>query len=148
MKDHEFREAVNRLRDVALQYRDADQLRERISTELRAVLAQEAGHVEEPAGMVVQCRYPRDSRYWEDGTPDELGLGTEYYEVRTLYTSPPAPVSVDAAKAFAKGFNTLESGEGKYRIVMQFAGRDDAWAAYKALSHMTSALDKVKELNQ
>ena len=38
LKDHQFRELVNRLRDVALKYNDADQLRERISTELRACL--------------------------------------------------------------------------------------------------------------
>ena len=38
LKDHEFRETVNRLRDTALQYRDAEQLRERISVELRACL--------------------------------------------------------------------------------------------------------------
>lgn len=48
-----------------------------------------------------------------------------------------APVAVDAAKAFAKGFNTLETVDGKYKIVMQFAGRDDAWAAYTALSKLT-----------
>lgn len=38
LKDHEFRELVNRLRDTAMQYRDKGQLRERISMELRACL--------------------------------------------------------------------------------------------------------------
>ena len=62
-------------------------------------------------------------------------------------TSQLAPVSVEAAKAFAKGFNTLETLDGKYKIVMQFAGHDDAWAAYTELSQMTDRLDKVKEPN-
>jgi hypothetical protein len=34
---------------------------------------------------------------------------------------------------FCKGFNTLETGGGKYKIVMQFSDRDDAWAAYNEL---------------
>lgn len=34
----------------------------------------------------------------------------------------------------SKGFNTLETVGGKYKIVMQFAVRDDAWAAYTELS--------------
>jgi hypothetical protein len=53
-----------------------------------------------------------------------------------------APVAVDAAKAFTKGFNTLETVDGKYKIVMQFAGRDDAWSAYTALSKLTASLAK------
>ncbi|MNR69054.1 hypothetical protein D3C85_1940220 [compost metagenome] len=53
-----------------------------------------------------------------------------------------------AAEAFAKGFNTLETIGGKYKIVMQFDGHDDAWAAYTALGNLTACLDKVKELNQ
>ena len=68
--------------------------------------------------------------------------------VTPLYTSPPAPVASDVAKAFAKGFNTLETGDGKYKIVMQFGDRDEAWDAYKSLNRMTARPDKVKELNQ
>lgn len=60
----------------------------------------------------------------------------------------PAPVAVEAAKAFAKGFSTLETAGGKYKIVMQFAGHDDAWAAYTELEKLTARLDGVKELNQ
>jgi len=48
----------------------------------------------------------------------------------------PAPLAVEAAKAFAKGFNTLESGDGKYRINMQFQSREDAWGAFTALAHL------------
>lgn len=47
-----------------------------------------------------------------------------------------APLAVEAAKAFAKGFNTLESGGGKYRINMQFQSREDAWGAFTALAHL------------
>lgn len=66
------------------------------------------------------------------------------WPVQPLYIS----TLIESAKAFAKGFNTLETIDGKYKIVMQFAGRDDAWAAYTELSQMTACLDKVKELNQ
>lgn len=38
LKDHEFRELVNRLRDIACEYVGSGQLRERISMELRACL--------------------------------------------------------------------------------------------------------------
>lgn len=36
-----------------------------------------------------------------------------------------------------KGFNTLETEGSKYKIVMQFAGHDDAWAAYTELATIT-----------
>jgi hypothetical protein len=70
-----------------------------------------------------------------DDVTDDEGSGE-------LYTSPPAPVSVDAAKAFAKGFNALEQAGGKYRINMQFANRDDAWAAYTSLGKLNASLAK------
>jgi hypothetical protein len=70
---------------------------------------------------------------------------TKGWPVSSLYAD---PVEMDAAKAFAKGFNTLEQAGGKYRINMQFANHDDAWAAYMALGKLTAGLDKVKELNQ
>lgn len=46
-----------------------------------------------------------------------------------LYAEQPAPV----ADPLAKGFTTLESDSGKYKIVTSFATRDDAWSAYRAL---------------
>lgn len=60
-----------------------------------------------------------------------------------LYCRPPeqvAPLAAEAAKAFAKGFNTLESGGGKYRINMQFQSREDAWGAFNVLA-------RLKQLN-
>lgn len=60
-----------------------------------------------------------------------------------LYCRPPeqaAPLATEAAKAFAKGFNTLESGSGKYRINMQFQSREDAWGAFNMLA-------RLKQLN-
>lgn len=38
MKDHEFRELVNQLRDIAVEYRDTQQLRERIAHAVSAVM--------------------------------------------------------------------------------------------------------------
>ncbi|WP_278939834.1 DUF4406 domain-containing protein [Pseudomonas helleri] len=50
------------------------------------------------------------------------------------------PLAAEAAKAFTKGFNTLESGGGKYRINMQFQSREDAWGAFNVLA-------RLKQLN-
>lgn len=36
-----------------------------------------------------------------------------------------------------KGFNTLQTGSGEYKIVMQFSDRDDAWAAYNEVGAIT-----------
>jgi len=77
---------------------------------------------------VTQCRYPRDSRYWEDGTPDELGLGSEYFEVRTLYTSQPAPVSVVLPERECE--DCFQNDQSEQAI------------------GFNRAIDKVKELNQ
>jgi len=56
-----------------------------------------------------------------------------------LYTEQPAPV----ADPLAKGFTTLESDSGKYKIVTSFATRDDAWSAYRALLGAKPALVAV-----
>ena len=53
-----------------------------------------------------------------------------FADVADSFTTAPSP--------FRKGFNTLETGDGKYKIVMQFADRDDAWTAYKELSRQTT----------
>lgn len=66
---------------------------------------------------------------------------TEHLRDATKMVEQPAPVAEDAAKAFAKGFNTLEQAGGKYRINMQFANRDDAWAAYGALGKLSNTLN-------
>lgn len=43
------------------------------------------------------------------------------------------PVSGGVAP-FSKGFTTLETGNGKYRVVTSYQNRDDAWADYTALN--------------
>jgi len=65
----------------------------------------------------------------------------ERFKWLPVYAEQYAPVAVDAAKAFAKGFNTLEQAGGKYRVNMQFANRDDAWAAYGALGKLGNSLN-------
>lgn len=49
--------------------------------------------------------------------------------IAPLYAEQPAPV----ADPLAKGFTTLESENGKYKIVTSFQTRDDAWSAYRVL---------------
>ena len=59
-----------------------------------------------------------------------------------LFALPPDPVPADAAKAFAKGFNTLEQAGGKYRINMQFANGDEEFAAYTELGKLNASIAK------
>ena len=51
MKDHEIRELVNQLRDIAIEYHGTQQLRERISRAVRAAMLAAApqSHGSEPA---------------------------------------------------------------------------------------------------
>ncbi|MDV2874453.1 hypothetical protein [Phytobacter diazotrophicus] len=62
MKDHEFRELVNQLRDIAVEYRDTQQLREHIAHTVRAAL--QSGNsgqpVTVPAGYVLVPVEPTD----------------------------------------------------------------------------------------
>lgn len=44
MKDHEIRELVNQLRDIAIEYHGTQQLRERIARAVRAVMLAAAQH--------------------------------------------------------------------------------------------------------
>jgi len=92
--------------------------------------------------------YSKPLRSWRplENEADKSKAESMGCQVRAVSSA--TTVAVDAAKAFAKGFNTLETLDGRYKIVMQFAGHDDAWAAYTSLSQMTACLDKVKELNQ
>ena len=53
----------------------------------------------------------------------------DYIDWKPLYAEQPAPV----ADPLAKGFTTLESENGKYKIVTSFQARDDAWSAYRVL---------------
>lgn len=54
MKDHEFRELVNQLRDIAVEYRDTQQLRERIAHTVRAAL--------QPGNSAQPVTVPDDTR--------------------------------------------------------------------------------------
>lgn len=48
-------------------------------------------------------------------------------------TSPAAQPQGDPVALLSKGFTTLETRDGKYRIIMQYKNRDDAWSDYTAL---------------
>ena len=50
------------------------------------------------------------------------------WPVTPMYLSPEAPASL-----LSKGFTTLETGDGKYRIITSYQNRDDAWSDYTAL---------------
>lgn len=107
--------------------------------ELRAVLAQEAGKCE----PVYQVR-SHGSDCWEDIEGESLEMcrcQPEEYEIRTLYTSPPAPVSV------------LLPSSSELRALVTEAARDSdliAGANYYTAAELAAnyMLSKIKELNQ
>ena len=46
---------------------------------------------------------------------------------------PAAQPQAEPVALLSKGFTTLETGDGKYRIITQYKNRDDAWSDYTAL---------------
>ncbi|XEH50467.1 hypothetical protein NMD75_04120 [Edwardsiella tarda] len=52
MGDHRFRELVNTLRDIAIEYHGTQQLRERIARACRAAMLQDGNHTEQHLDMV------------------------------------------------------------------------------------------------
>ncbi|WP_341799973.1 hypothetical protein [Klebsiella michiganensis] len=58
MKDHEIRELVNQLRDVAIKYHGAGQLREQIARVVRGAMLQAGNSPEIPDGYVMVPKEP------------------------------------------------------------------------------------------
>lgn len=56
------------------------------------------------------------------------------WPVSPLYTFPPALTATRS-----KGFTTLETDDGKYRIVTSYQTRDDAWSDYEAICKASPA---------
>jgi hypothetical protein len=50
------------------------------------------------------------------------------WPVTPMYLNATSPAAL-----LGKGFTTLESGDGKYRIITSYQNRDDAWSDYTAL---------------
>lgn len=50
------------------------------------------------------------------------------WPVTPMYLNATSPVAL-----LSKGFTTLETRDGKYRIITQYKNRDDAWSDYTAL---------------
>lgn len=70
---------------------------------------------------------------------DYVEFGDKWYESRCDLDAavdalaPAAHPQGEPVALFAKGFTTLEAGDGKYRIVTSYQNRDDAWADYTVL---------------
>ncbi|NHR80769.1 DUF551 domain-containing protein [Citrobacter portucalensis] len=66
MKDHQIRELVNDLRDIAIEYHGTQQLRERIARTVRAAMLQAGNSPVTPEGWIpVSERMPEsDGNYW------------------------------------------------------------------------------------
>jgi hypothetical protein len=84
VKDHEFRELVNQLRDIAVEYRDAQQLRERIAHTVRAAL--QSGNsgqpVTVPSGYVLVPVEPTETMIVNgfESEPDEHFSASDVWE--------------------------------------------------------------------
>ena len=134
---------------------------EKITEELRAVLAQEAGHVEEPLGMVVpiyQVQYLGDGGGgWSDAEKDSYDAKVphpKHWMTRIVYASPPAPVAVviNEMQAFSSWLHeTVEfthRADGVSKVqrkdIMSLHEEKISYEAWSA----RACLDKVKELNQ
>ncbi|HBM3129264.1 TPA: hypothetical protein LVL98_003005 [Klebsiella michiganensis] len=60
MKDHEIRELVNQLRDIAIKYHGAGQLREQIARVVRPAMLQAGNSPVIPEGYVIVPKEPTD----------------------------------------------------------------------------------------
>lgn len=61
MKDHEIRELVNQLRDIAIKYHGAGQLREQISRVVRTAMLQAGNSPVIPDGYVMVPKEPTEA---------------------------------------------------------------------------------------
>ncbi|WP_300727275.1 hypothetical protein [Pseudomonas sp.] len=134
-RDALLREASGWVKKNSFHGTDAIELWERIDADLYTS-AETKPRGEAVAWKIMYTGSDTLQRFTEEKKAIEaIGSDYRYYAV-PLYAEQPAPVAIEAAKAFAKGFNTLESGGGKYRINMQFQSREDAWGAFTALAHL------------
>lgn len=100
-----------------------------------AVRALQAGQITRAAPVAAQQPY---AWFTEDHLTDKSATTYERtvmerwkakgWPVSPMYLSPAAQAAL-----LSKGFTTLETGDGKYRIVTQYKNRDDAWSDYTAL---------------
>jgi hypothetical protein len=121
--------AANAVEYLALRADDIGESNAPIADELRAVLAQEAGHVEEPLGMVEPTAWLLDGSVGGSSLDFQI---TDLLETQNrhggclvpLFRVPPAPVAVVLAE---------------YKVEDRDDNFPEGWNA---------CLDKVKELNQ
>ncbi|WP_421550115.1 DUF551 domain-containing protein [Kluyvera intermedia] len=77
MKDHQIRELVNDLRDIAIEYHGTQQLRDRISRTVRAAMLQSSGNSEQPEPVSNCDELPLD---YLQGHKDGLGWAAQLAE--------------------------------------------------------------------
>ncbi|MCS2167570.1 DUF551 domain-containing protein [Scandinavium manionii] len=81
VKDHQIRELVNELRDIAVEYHGTHQLRERIASTVRAAMQQPVSNRDELPGWI-KCseRNPEEGgRYW-CYVEEQNSLGKSHYQ--------------------------------------------------------------------
>lgn len=81
------------------------------------------------------CRHDeRSGVWWREGSITRTGR--ECCACGSVEEDPVKPASQPQGEPVAllsKGFTTLETRDGKYRIITQYKNRDDAWSDYTAL---------------
>ncbi|MEB0359588.1 hypothetical protein VC566_00790 [Citrobacter freundii] len=123
MKDHQIRELVNDMRDIAVEYHGTQQLRERIARTVRAAMLQAGNHTEQHLDMVVHsgddnekvdCRLTFDQWLSQQNEPIDVDCGcvsTEafYHWLRVAYEAGNSPVTQDGYVLVPKKL-TAENG--------------------------------------
>lgn len=148
MKDHQIRELVNDLRDIAIGYHGTQQLRERIAGTVRAAMLQAGNHTEQHLDMVdhsgdanekVDCRLTFDQWLSQQNEPIDVDCGcvsTEafYHWLRVAYEAGNSPVTPDGwvmvpkrltAENGAKGALSGEFSETTFISCLECFGDDD-----------------------
>jgi hypothetical protein len=66
VKEHQIRELVNELRDIAIEYHGTQQLRERIARAVKAAMLQSFGNSEQPEPVSQGYKLPTSSDKKQD----------------------------------------------------------------------------------
>lgn len=82
MKDHEIRELVNQIRDIAIEYHGTQQLRERIAHVIHAAMLKDGNSPVIPDGYVMVPKEPTERMVIDgfESEPDETFSEPEVWE--------------------------------------------------------------------
>lgn len=149
MKDHQIREQVNDLRDIAVEYHGTQQLRERIARTVRSAMLQAGNHAEQHLDMVdhsgddnekADCKLPFDQWLSQQNETIDVDCGcvtTEafYHWLRVAYEAGNSPVIPDGLVIVPKEMT---------QEMMRAVQRDSSLGTF-ASAHLNGAFDMYRE---